>query len=292
MKTGYGRMVGRVGVVVMGVATLGFGGCAGDNAGLAESNRALTDANTRLTRENAGLRAEFERLQSDYQRMVAERDALVDVRGDKDSLIAEYDRRIRELDEALRNVGFGQLDPQTDMALRALAEANPGLVIYDPDRGMLRFTSDLTFGSGSDVVKESAKGSLQEVAKVLASAAGQQYDIRVVGHTDSQKIGKSRDRFPTNMHLSAYRAISVRNELVGFGVDPTRVEIAGWGPMRPLVPNSADGGTPRNRRVEIYVTKRIDAGDPNMTPTTRTNNDPTEPAGATPATPEPVEVVK
>ncbi len=32
-----------------------------------------------------------------------------------------------------------------------------------------------------------------------------------------------------------------------------RVEIAGWGEYRPMVPNSSKGGTAANRRVEIYV---------------------------------------
>ena len=41
------------------------------------------------------------------------------------------------------------LDPATDQALRDLAAQYPDLVVYDPDRGMIRFTSDLTFGSGS-----------------------------------------------------------------------------------------------------------------------------------------------
>ncbi|MCA9300137.1 MAG: OmpA family protein, partial [Phycisphaerales bacterium] len=60
-------------------------------------------------------------------------------------------------------------------------------------------------------------------------------------------------RHPTNMHLSCHRAISVRRELIGMGVSSQKILAAGWGEMRPLVPNASNGNTPQNRRVEIYL---------------------------------------
>src|SRR5690606_25093060 len=85
----------------------------------------------------------------------------------------------------LGGIAFSQLDPMADMELRRFAESNPELVTYDSSLGMLRFKSDLTFDSGSDVVKAGAKASLSSLAGVLNSSAAGKYDIRVVGHTDN-----------------------------------------------------------------------------------------------------------
>jgi hypothetical protein len=58
---------------------------------------------------------------------------------------------------------------------------------------------------------------------------------------------------PTNMHLSAHRAISVRDALVSDGVTANRMQVAGYGEFRPIVPNGANGAA-QNRRVEIFLT--------------------------------------
>ncbi|MEX0876623.1 MAG: OmpA family protein, partial [Phycisphaerales bacterium] len=60
-------------------------------------------------------------------------------------------------------------------------------------------------------------------------------------------------RHPTNMHLSAHRAIAVRDTLGSAGIDWNRMSVTGWGEYRPLVANNAGTGTAENRRVEIYL---------------------------------------
>ena len=55
------------------------------------------------------------------------------------------------------------------------------------------------------------------------------------------------------MHLSAHRAIAVRNVLGQAGVDWTRMSVTGWGENRPLVANNKGKGTTDNRRVEIFL---------------------------------------
>ena len=125
---------------------------------------------------------------------------------------------------------------------------------------MVRFGWDLTFGSGSDEVKPEARDGLAQLARILQTADAGEYDIRVVGHTDSQKPGKSRNRFPTNRHLSVARAIAVGNALEGAGVPGERIEIVGWGPWRPVVANNERGGTAPIRRVEIFFLADAMAG--------------------------------
>ncbi len=164
-----------------------------------------------------------------------------------------------QIEHRLNNVGGMMLDPRTDLELANLAAQNPTLFSYDSSRGMIQVASDLTFGSGSDVVKSSATGALQALAKVLASTSASRYDVQVVGHTDSQPLSKSRERFRNNRYLSVARAIAVSEAVQSGGIDATRMLVSGWGQYRPMVPNNGRGGTPANRRVEIYLVPRKDA---------------------------------
>ncbi len=245
---------------VMGLIALvgtGLGGCA-SNQELVDANRALTDRNQALVQENQSLRNANAALQAgltsrdqalaDYKRQVEE---LLGGRGD---LLA----RLGEMDSKLAGMKFGQLDAETDQALRELAAQYPHLVEYDADLGMLRFKSDLTFASGSDDVTAAGRQTLQEVSRILNTSAAIGYDVRVVGHTDTQRVTqKPGRRFTNNVELSAFRAIAVRDVLVSGGVSAPRIEVAGRGEFMPLVPNAANGNTPANRRVELFLVRPI-----------------------------------
>ncbi len=158
------------------------------------------------------------------------------------------------LEDRMNSFQIVHLDAATDQALTDLANQFPDMIIYDADKGMLRFVSDMTFASGSDSVQASAGDSLKQLAQVLNSGSANKYDIQIVGHTDDQKISSNtRKRHPSNMHLSAHRAIAVRAELGKAGIAWDRMSVTGWGENRPLVPNNTGKGTPANRRVEIYL---------------------------------------
>ncbi|MBL8763106.1 MAG: OmpA family protein [Phycisphaerae bacterium] len=239
---------------------LGLGGCVnqGSYDNLYETNASLRDQNQRLLDENGALKSANEQLQARVaagDRTIAELRQLV---GDLQSRLSAANDELASLG---KRIGEIKLDPATDRALAELAAQYPDLIEYDAERGMLRFKTDLLFASGSDEVNEGARRGIDALAKILLSPAAQQYDTRVVGHTDSQRISaNTAKRFPSNVHLSAGRAISVRAELVKMGVPAPKVEVAGWGEFRPLVPNSANGNTPQNRRVEIYLVRGVPGG--------------------------------
>jgi len=222
-----------------------------------EANRALQERNTLLAQRLDDSEATV-RQQADQ--LVRNEKAIGELQNSNSGLrnqLGQLQGQLEGFDQRLAGLAFGPLDPETDRALAELASKHPNLVTYDANRGMLRFTSDLTFGSGSDQVKPEAKQGLTELASVLKSSAGSAYEIHIVGHTDSQPISNAatRAKHPTNMYLSAHRAIAVRDVLASAGVPGDTMEIAGWGPYRPLVPNAAKGGTAANRRVEIYLTR-------------------------------------
>ncbi|MEX0885366.1 MAG: OmpA family protein [Phycisphaeraceae bacterium] len=156
--------------------------------------------------------------------------------------------------ELARAGSFMELPAELDADLAALAASNPELMTYEPERGMIRFQADLTFDLGSAEVRAGARDSLRRLAQILDSSAAAPYEVRVVGHTDNVPIANpaTLERHPTNWHLSAHRAIAVKDALNEAGVGAARMNVAGYSHYRPLVPHRP-GGTEQNRRVEIYL---------------------------------------
>ena len=222
----------------------------------------------KLWETNRSLTEQLQRTQSNLEAARAQNDALSGSAGSASGVIGNLTsaterlraqltqamESMRDLESRLGGLELGRLDPTTDRALANLARQYPDLIVYDAERGMLRFSSDLTFGSGSDQVNPAGAEALGRLATVLTSSEASGYDVVIVGHTDSQRISASTaQRHPTNMHLSAHRAISVRRVLGDRGVAWERIQAAGWGEHRPSVPNNPRGGTAENRRVEIYL---------------------------------------
>jgi len=186
------------------------------------------------------------------------------------------------LEDRMNSLQIVHLDAATDRALSDLASQYPGIINYDADHGMLRFVSDMTFGSGSDSVQASAGDSLKKLADVLNSGSAGQYDIQIVGHTDNERpSANTKKRHPSNMHLSAHRAIAVRSALGQSGVDWNRMSVTGWGENRPLVSNNKGKGTKANRRVEIFLVPSTNSGVDSVS---------TTPASTTPADAQPTPV--
>lgn len=163
-------------------------------------------------------------------------------------LTGDYDGLLEEV----ASLEMGPLPADVESALTALAASYPQLLTFDAQEGMLRFASDLTFDSGKDTLKPAAAETIAAVARILNAPTAAGFEVRVVGHTDNVPIRYSRASHPTNLHLSVHRAISVCAALQSAGVRPTRMQAAGYGEYRPLVPNR-QGGTVENRRVEIYL---------------------------------------
>jgi chemotaxis protein MotB len=117
------------------------------------------------------------------------------------------------------------------------------------ERGMLvtLAESDLQFAGGQATLTQTEPESLVRIANILNTHE----DLRILleGHTDSAGSDK------LNQTLSENRAESVKQALVGLGVDETRIETAGLGESRPIASNQTFEGRRKNRRVEIYLKK-------------------------------------
>jgi OmpA-OmpF porin, OOP family len=89
---------------------------------------------------------------------------------------------------------------------------------------------------------------LAEIGQVLASRPTM--TVRIEGHTDA------RGKRPHNMTLSQSRADSVRQFLIGLGVEASRMESKGFGPDQPIETNKTAAGREKNRRVEFFITQQ------------------------------------
>ena len=251
------KIMKRIALSTTLVAIAGLGtGCVsqGEYDKLWETNRSLTNRNAEL--------------QGQLDSMTSTNSALSGSAGNAGSVISQLQndnatlrsqlmgaqQSLNDIEDRMNSLSIVSIDPATDRALRDLAAQYPDMIVYDADRSMLRFASDLTFGSGSDSIQSSADDGLATLANVLNSGAAAGYDIQIVGHTDDEKPGaNTRRNHPTNMHLAAHRAISVRNALGNAGVPWERMSAMGWGEYRPAVPNNVGTGTAANRRVEIFL---------------------------------------
>jgi len=120
----------------------------------------------------------------------------------------------------------------------------------------VKIKSVLLFESGSDKVLPAAAEAIKTLCTIMNSDVAKDFDVIIAGHTDDMRIAKpaTREKHPTNWHLSAHRAVSVLEIMDKNGIASERMSIRGFGEYRPLEANKPNKkGNPRNRRVEIYI---------------------------------------
>ena len=147
------------------------------------------------------------------------------------------------------------LPMELSVMLQDFAERNK-MVTFDAGSGMLKFESDLLFELGSDKVAPQAVASVKALCGIMNSKEAQKFDVVIAGHTDDVPIKKpaTREKHPTNWHLSVHRSIAVLNIMTANKVAPTRVSVRGFGEYRPVVRNKPNKkGSAENRRVELYI---------------------------------------
>ena len=211
------------------------------------SSRALAQVEV-LNQQIAALRRQLSALQ----------DALdVASQKDKDSQVQIADlgqrlnlalaQRVQELSR-YRSDFFGRL--------RTILGDRPDIRIVG-DRFV--FQSEVFFDTGQATLKPEGRQELDGLASALLDLEKKipgeiAWVLRVDGHTDIRPI--SGAQFRSNWDLSAARAISVVQYLIGKGVPPQRLVAAGFGEFQPIDPGTTDEAFSRNRRIELKLTER------------------------------------
>jgi outer membrane protein OmpA-like peptidoglycan-associated protein len=103
----------------------------------------------------------------------------------------------------------------------------------------------LYFITGTPEMTAESKRQIPEI--LAAIEARRSKNIVIVGHTD--RVG-SREK---NQILGLERAISIKNALVSYGIDPSGIGVVSHGEDNPSVETEDDVPEPRNRRVEITI---------------------------------------
>lgn len=218
--------------------------------------------NAALNKRKADLESQVQAMNLELQqlkRQLADAQSLTDI--DKAALQQKIDAlelHLGKKDEMIKRlreqcVGGMALPPDLSTMLEEFAEKSD-MVTFDAEKGIVKFKSDLLFKSGSDTVLPEAAEAVKSLCTILNTREAAEFDVIIAGHTDDQPIRYSKDRHPTNWHLSVHRAISVLRIMSTSGVAPGRMSVRGFGEMRPVVPNEpGNKGHPQNRRVEIYI---------------------------------------
>lgn len=123
-----------------------------------------------------------------------------------------------------------------------------GTLVVTEDRAAgtttVSLPGDVFFDSGRDVIKDSAKSSLDKVVVALKKQyAGKM--VRVEGYTDTDPIVHSH--WKSNKELSDARATAVSDYLVAHGIEGARVTTKGYGETKPKATKAL------SRRVEVVV---------------------------------------
>jgi len=155
-----------------------------------------------------------------------------------------------------------EVPPVVAKAIEDLGTKYPGLFTFDRARGLFLFNSDITFDSGSAVVKPRAREALMSLADILSGDEAKDRVMTIIGYTDTDPVRKARTiahlralgKPASNMGLSEARAEAVAAVLGAGGVAKGRVVTKGKGTAGPVASNRTAAGKAKNRRVEIYLT--------------------------------------
>jgi OmpA-OmpF porin, OOP family len=104
------------------------------------------------------------------------------------------------------------------------------------------------FKNASARLTPESKTQIDELFKIMT--AYPTVEIRIDGHTDNFGIPDK------NLRLSIIRAASVKRYLTQNAIDPNRIATQGFGDTKPIADNATPDGMAKNRRIEVYVTKR------------------------------------
>jgi chemotaxis protein MotB len=238
----------------------GIGSGAADAQGKANELSGQLDSEKRLT---ARALAQVEVLNQQIAALRRQLSALEDALDATEKKDKESQARIADLGQRL-NVALAQRVQELSRyrsdffgRLRAILGNRPDI----RERGdRFVFQSEVFFDTGKSTLdKPEGRAELDALASALLELEKKipgeiAWVLRVDGHTDVRPINSPQ--FKNNWELSAARAISVVQYLIGKGVSPQRLVAAGFGEFQPIDSDKTDEAFNRNRRIELKLTER------------------------------------
>ncbi|WNG24080.1 OmpA family protein [Cystobacter fuscus] len=118
--------------------------------------------------------------------------------------------------------------------------------LVEIQKDQLKIKQSVYFATNKAVIKPRSFKMLNQIAKIIQQHPEIE-QIVIEGHSDS--VGNA----DANRKLSLARAESVKTYLVEKGVEASRMQAKGYGPDRPIAPNTNAKGRAANRRVVFTI---------------------------------------
>lgn len=223
----------KINILLSGLVAIGLVGCSNVQSEYEKQRTVikqqkkiideLTDTNSFLKKQNVELSKNLETSQ------------VSNVHNQKiNNLNSMYEQKLQEMLRSLNS-------------LNSALPADGQITIRKVDGGdAIRLPNMILFSSGSANLSSKGLSVMKQIASILAKYSDR--NIRVDGHTDTDKIRKSK--FSSNWDLGAKRAVSIVEYLTkNTKIDPSRFHVASYSMYRPVNPNKKSV----NRRVEIVI---------------------------------------
>ena len=113
-------------------------------------------------------------------------------------------------------------------------------------KGNMIILNNIFFESGSATLKIESNNEISKLAQLLQDQP--RIKIKINGHTDNNGSNES------NLKLSQDRAQAVMEKLLFiYKIEKTRIQIEGFGELKPIADNDTEKGKEKNRRVEFEI---------------------------------------
>ena len=215
------------------------------NAAMQRADRAWTKGEDKVEVDHLAYIAqrEVELAVAAGQRRETER-AIEKSARERDAIQLEASRR--RTDSAQAQVTTAQMQAEQErQRADQLANRLRDLQAKETERGLVVTFTDVLFDVGRAELRSGAMARVEQLAAVMREYP--ERNVLVEGFTDST------GSLATNQDLSERRAMSVRQALVGRGIDPQRIVARGHADRYPIADNSTASGRQQNRRVEAVL---------------------------------------
>jgi len=227
---------------------------------LTARNQAIAD----LEKKKAGLETDKQSLQAALE---AEQDKVKDLNGRIDKLLADMaavtkdksrlQASVQDMTTALAELEKRRAEAEARVQefkklldrFKKLIESGKLKVKIVEGRMVVELATDILFASGSATLSKDGKAAISEVAGLLASIPGREF--QVAGHTDNVPIATAQ--YPSNWELAGARAITVVRTMVQSGMPSERISAASYADTKPVAPTDSNETRAQNRRIEIVV---------------------------------------
>lgn len=168
----------------------------------------------------------------------------------------KYDKEVQAYGQSQQQVAALSAQTRAEQELNAKLQtelsADQAQIKKLQNELKVTLVDQLVYPEGGWEIHTKGRETLDKIVPALNGATGNR--IVVQGYTDSLPIGPElRGRFPTNWDLSAGRAAAVVRHLQEKGVDPARLEAAGFSQYQPVASNDTPQGRSKNRRIVIVL---------------------------------------